>query len=685
MAEPLGGETVRRPLLVRTVLEVLRDTGRPLPPGQAVAAVASRVDLTPAELSVNDSGIPRWETFVRWVSSWAKTVGWMSKHGGWSLTEAGAEAVDTYSDGLYKELTRRYRLRYKAKKTGDQLRDKLVTFLTLVEEGSWTSVSDLAGALDLPDSELRDILRWAELPNAHRVLTRDGRVLADESQDIDRLRAELVGEGVESDAEGRASQAQRLSAENLLELSQHADDESGVRRAWLVRGSNVDGRDLVPEWLAEGWVSLAASQLPAVDPGIGEPRLREIVADAYRHKNYSVREKLTDEFDAFLRQIRDDDYVLTMHRGDVYLGLVTGPPTFHESADRRSNLRRPVRWLNADRALDLTELPAPLPTLVQSQDDVIDLTAGLDALERLYAPYVMEQPPKPPLPEARLADVTDELASELLIADRGWLDELVELLAERRQIIMYGPPGTGKTYLARKLAYHLAEPHSVQLVQFHPSYTYEDFFEGFRPKSTSDGRLEFELRPGAFRKLAEEAREHPSTVYILIIDEINRGNLAKIFGELYFLLEYRDHRVRLQYSQEDFTLPANFYMIGTMNTADRSIALVDAAMRRRFAFVEMHPSKPPVVGLLSRWLAREGIESDAPALLDALNDRLRDADYAIGPSYLMRRSAYDKPDGLDRVWRHDILPLLVEQHYADDIDVEATYGLPALRAGLGLP
>jgi hypothetical protein len=251
MVEPLGGETVRRPLLVRTVLEVVRDAGRPLPPGQAVAAVASRVDLTPAELSVNDSGIPRWETFVRWVSSWAKTVGWMSKQGGWSLTEAGAEAVDTYGDGLYKELTRRYRLRYKAKKTGDQLRDKLVTFLTLVEEGSWTSVSDLAGALDLPDSELRDILRWADLPNAHRVLTRDGRVLADESQDIDRLHAELVGEGVEFDAEGRASQAQRLSAENLLELSQHADDEPGARRAWLVRGSNVDGRDLVPEWLAE--------------------------------------------------------------------------------------------------------------------------------------------------------------------------------------------------------------------------------------------------------------------------------------------------------------------------------------------------------------------------------------------------------------------------------------------------
>lgn len=105
-------------------------------------------------------------------------------------------------------------------------------------------------------------------------------------------------------------------------------------------------------------------------------------------------------------------------------------------------------------------------------------------------------------------------------------------------------------------------------------------------------------------------------------------------------------------------------------------------MRRRFAFVEMHPSRPPVTGLLRRWLARYDIESEAPDLLDALNARLRDADYAIGPSYLMRKSIYEKPDGISAVWRHDLLPLLVEHHYADDIDVEAHYGLDALRATL---
>src|SRR5262249_59257689 len=129
--------------------------------------------------------------------------------------------------------------------------------------------------------------------------------------------------------------------------------------------------------------------------------LREIVADAYRHKNYLVREKLTGELDAFLRQIREDDYLLTMHRGEVYLGLVTGPPIFHESVDRRSNLRRPARWLNADRALDLTELPAPLPPPVQSQGGVIDLTPRPHALEPLYHPYLINQPPKAAPPAAR--------------------------------------------------------------------------------------------------------------------------------------------------------------------------------------------------------------------------------------------------------------------------------------------
>ena len=124
--------------------------------------------------------------------------------------------------------------------------------------------------------------------------------------------------------------------------------------------------------------------------------------------------------------------------------------------------------------------------------------------------------------------------------DQAELEKIADLLWERKQVIFYGPPGTGKTYLASQLARHLTEDGAVKLVQFHPSYTYEDFFEGFRPAPGGGGTLTFTLRAGPFRDFAEVAAANPTTAYILIIDEINRANLAKVFGELYFLLEYRD-------------------------------------------------------------------------------------------------------------------------------------------------
>lgn len=177
----------------------------------------------------------------------------------------------------------------------------------------------------------------------------------------------------------------------------------------------------------------------------------------------------------------------------------------------------------------------------------------------------------------------------------------------------------------------------------------------------------------------------PHTPHILIIDEINRANLAKVFGELYFLLEYRDESIALQYSPDNtFSLPKNLYLIGTMNTADRSIALVDAAMRRRFAFVSMHPRHEPVRGLLRRWLGQHPEYGDEAAqLLDVLNDLLVDRDFAIGPSYLPKKSIYERPDGLERVWRTEILPLLEDLHHGEGVDVADVYGLAALRARVG--
>ena len=179
---------------------------------------------------------------------------------------------------------------------------------------------------------------------------------------------------------------------------------------------------------------------------------------------------------------------------------------------------------------------------------------------------------------------------------------------------------------------------------------------------------------------------HPGEPYVLIIDELNRANLAKVFGELYFLLEYRDQWINLQYQPEaSFSLPRNLFIIGTMNTADRSIALLDAAMRRRFSFIELHPDEEPVRQVLANWLRANQLDGERARLLHALNSAIeeQDRDMRIGPSYLMRDEAGTEA-GLARVWKHDILPLLEEHYYGrlSRAQLHARFGLAALRADL---
>lgn len=295
------------------------------------------------------------------------------------------------------------------------------------------------------------------------------------------------------------------------------------------------------------------------------------------------------------------------------------------------------------------------------------------------APVIAPIDPKPSTALTSLPPATPELAASLHLP-KAWLQSVLDLLAEKQQLILYGPPGTGKTYLAQRLARHIADAGgSLQLVQFHPSYTYEDFFEGYRPRSGDGGALSFELVPGALREIASAAEEHPESPHLLIIDEINRGNIAKIFGELYFLLEYRDAAIRLQYSSNgsEFRLPPNLFIVGTMNTADRSIALIDTALRRRFFFVGLLPTREPIRQLLPAWLAEHGLPPEAGELLDRLNREIDDEEFAMGPSYFM--TADGRPPDLERIWSHSIMPLLEERYYGTGRDLEQSFGLAALR------
>jgi 5-methylcytosine-specific restriction protein B len=510
------------------------------------------------------------------------------------------------------------------------------------------------------------------------------------------LRKRLTLEGVEFDETGKATQSQRLTAqvlkERLDELRETGDEPVlGAKRAWMVRGTNIDGYNLVPDWLSNGLVSLSASQLGHLDTGASYDALRQSVETAYQHKSYAYRGQRLEELDRFIRRMSVGDLVLTPMQGSIYLGEVTSGSRF-DGNGALAGFRRAVTWYDRGHPVDASELPAPVPALLQSQAHVVDLTEAHDQLAALVPAREAEQPPFVPLPKKEqrtlgFNPVTAAAVSDLLI-DAAELQKIADLLWERKQVILYGPPGTGKTYLAKTLARHLTEDGAVRLVQFHPSYAYEDFFEGFRPKSAEGGTgaLTFELTPGPFRLFAEAAKANPTTAYILIIDEINRANLAKVFGELYFLLEYRDEAISLQYSpKEEFTLPENLFVIGTMNTADRSIARIDAAMRRRFAFIELDPRTPPVQGLLSRWLTDRELPNEGAQLLDALNARLSEADpdAAIGPSYLMRSSVYDREDGLERVWTYEIMPLLADLFYGQR-DLSERYGLAALRRVTGM-
>ena len=282
------------------------------------------------------------------------------------------------------------------------------------------------------------------------------------------------------------------------------------------------------------------------------------------------------------------------------------------------------------------------------------------------------------------ADI-EGLANELLWEGDG-LQKIIDGLKDKRQAIFQGPPGTGKTYVAKRIAEWCRDRGGdFEIVQFHPSYSYEDFVEGFRPTLTDAGQAGFKLTEGPLRRIAAKAGENPGSTFVLVIDEINRGNVAKVLGELYFLLEYRNETVSLQYSGDRFSLPENLWFIGTMNTTDRSIALVDAALRRRFYFFGFFPDEPPVRGLLSRWL--EVNQPDArwvAGLVELANRKLEDRHLGIGPSYFLKK---DQPLSEGRVrfiWEQAVIPYIEDQCFGDGSKLKE-FVYDRLRRELGGP
>ena len=244
--------------------------------------------------------------------------------------------------------------------------------------------------------------------------------------------------------------------------------------------------------------------------------------------------------------------------------------------------------------------------------------------------------------------------------ERNRIKRWERVLKRKKQIVIYGPPGTGKTFVAEKLAKLLIsdKPGLKETVQFHSSYAYEDFMQGIRPQ-TNDGCIEYKMVPGRFLRFCSDAQSKGKAPCVLIIDEINRAKLSRVFGELMYLLEYRDQQIPLA-GGGFFKVPDNVYIIGTMNTADRSIALVDHALRRRFAFIPLMPE----YDVLKRFHHDNGFDPQGLIeLMEKINKDIGDPNYSLGISYFMRN---DLETHIQDIWEMEIEPYLEEFFYDQD-------------------
>lgn len=405
-------------------------------------------------------------------------------------------------------------------------------------------------------------------------------------------------------------------------------------------------------------LSLGSTFLMALEPEDFPP---------FREKPYRLTMRLTDGYYEQESATPGELYVLFLERLDLI--LAAAPAASLVLRDRLD--AQGLAWAVATYATDTFD----------GWDDeqrrhFEEWRSGKPAPDPVPAPAIVK-PDKPksstgPMtePEETVRTVED-LAEHLYFAqvDVPWLQETIDLLADKRQLILQGPPGTGKTWIGRAVAEFVAGGRDrVETVQFHPAYSYEDFVAGLRPDPAAPST--FRVVDGPLVRLARRAANHLDETFVLLIDEINRGNIPAVFGELYYLLEYRNRPVTMTYDVTPFMLPPNLLLIGTMNTADRSITSLDAALRRRFFVRDLRPAEAPVQAMLRTYLAQEAPNLLWLAdLLECANEVIGDPDQAIGPSHFMGKDVSER--NARRAWDNAVIPQLRELFYSQPSRVEA--------------
>lgn len=370
----------------------------------------------------------------------------------------------------------------------------------------------------------------------------------------------------------------------------------------------------------------------------------------------------------FANEMKPGDIVFAKNGMHLIIGRgVVKSDYIYDSQRKEFRNIRKVEW--TDRGEWECSRQSPMKTLT-------DITSFTDYVEQLNLFFDSDM-----LDDAKTLETSYPTYDKARFLDSVYMDEdsydtLVSLVKSKKNIILQGAPGVGKTFAAKRLAYSMMgvkDPNRVMMVQFHQSYSYEDFIMGFRPSENG-----FKLKHGVFYEFCKRAEVDSDNDYFFIIDEINRGNLSKIFGELFMLLESDKRGVALQllYADEKFSIPENLYIIGMMNTADRSLAMLDYALRRRFAFFDLKPAFESD-GFKSY---QHSLNNDKfNKLIDCIkqlnlaikSDETLGAGFCIGHSYfcdLDKSETYEREDSLDRIVEFELIPLLNE-YWFDDVDM----------------
>jgi 5-methylcytosine-specific restriction protein B len=390
----------------------------------------------------------------------------------------------------------------------------------------------------------------------------------------------------------------------------------------------------------------------------------------------------------FLNVMKPGDWIVAKQgRSSVVgYGVVTGDYEYDPSRNeyyhtRKVDWRLKGAWNVGHNAL-ATKTFTDLTSDQQFWGRVLpQMGVALPPFIRGAGPVVPPIVPDPPTKVVYPSYTKDDALTDLFI-DEAAYDRMAKLLKRKKNMILQGPPGVGKSYLAKRLAYSLMgekNDERVSMIQFHQSYAYEDFIQGYRP-SGGDG-ASFERQDGVFFQFCEEARKCPKQDYYFIIDEINRGNLSRIFGELMLLIEAdkrgEEYALNLTYSKDEkFHVPANVHIIGMMNTADRSLAMVDYALRRRFAFVTLNPefSSPNFSTQLKSKGISEALVARVQSRMAALNKVIKEDARDLGVGYCIGHSFFCPTVDVENeeAWYEEIVDTeirpLLEEYWMDNAD-----------------